>query len=323
MVALNRMADGRWFARKGVPADVREEYQRLYGTKREAHLRLPAGTPKHEAKARLGEWEAEVETRIATLRAQRNGEGQPLTNLNAIALAGRWYNWFVKQHEDDPGPPKRWREAADYFVWDVLRDEAPDSYEADPSSDPHGDWEKAPEVREAVRPHVAELARTASFLASEGRALNATAYALFMDAVSDNLLPALSVLERRAKGDYSRDDTPDTFPRKKLLGAYKRCAITGCDAVEALEAAHIAPYRGDHTDHVQNGLLLRADIHSLFDLGLLSIDPRTMSVVVALHLRKTTYGQLAGSQLLLPTNLRERPSIEALANHLSWAGIIV
>lgn len=111
--------------------------------------------------------------------------------------------------------------------------------------------------------------------------------------------------------------------RKKLLRAYKRCAITGCDAVEALEAAHIAPYRGDHTDHVQNGLLLRADIHSLFDLGLLSIDPRTMSVVVALHLRNTTYGQLAGSPLSLPINLRERPSIEALANHLSWSGIIV
>ncbi|WP_370197995.1 HNH endonuclease [Bradyrhizobium diazoefficiens] len=110
--------------------------------------------------------------------------------------------------------------------------------------------------------------------------------------------------------------------RKKLLGSYKRCAITGCDAVEALEAAHIAPYRGDHTDHVQNGLLLRADIHSLFDLGLLSIDPKTMTVVVAQHLHKTTYGQLAGSALLLPTDPRECPSIEALANHLSWSGIM-
>ncbi|MGX4773904.1 hypothetical protein ACWAUC_29360 [Bradyrhizobium guangdongense] len=212
MIALNRAGDGRWFARKGIPEDVREDYQRLYGTKREAHLKLPADTPRHEAKARLGEWEAEVETRIATLRAQRNGEGQPLTKLNAIALAGRWYSWFVKQHEDDPGPAKRWREAADYFVWDVLRNEAPDSYEEDPSSDPHCDWEKAPEVREAVRPHVAELARTATFLASEGKALNPSAYALFVDAVSDNLLPALTLLEKRANGDYSLDQTPDTFP---------------------------------------------------------------------------------------------------------------
>ena len=149
MVALNRAADGRWFARKGIPEDVREDYQRLYGHKREAHLKLPAGTPKHEAKARLGGWEAEVETRIATLRAQRNCEGQPLTKLNAIALAGRWYNWFVKQHEADPGKPKYWRDFSDHVVWNVIRPEAPDEYEEDPGSDPHADWQYDPEVREA------------------------------------------------------------------------------------------------------------------------------------------------------------------------------
>ena len=212
MVALNRTADGRWFARKGIPQDIREEYARLFGAKREAQLKLPADTPKHEAKARLGEWEAEVETRIATLRARRNGEGQPLTRLNAIALAGRWYKWFVAQHEDDPGPAKRWREMSDYLVWDVIRPEAPESYEEDPRNDPQWDWIKAPEVRDAVRPQVAELARVATFLASEGLALNTFAYALFVDAVSDNLLQVLLLLERRANGDYSRDDTPDTFP---------------------------------------------------------------------------------------------------------------
>jgi hypothetical protein len=77
LVALSGASDGRWFARKGIPKDVREEYARLYGFKREAHLKLPAETPKHEAKTRLGEWGAEVETRIATLRAKKNGEGQP------------------------------------------------------------------------------------------------------------------------------------------------------------------------------------------------------------------------------------------------------
>lgn len=212
MVALNRAADGRWFARKGIPEDVREDYQRLYGTKREAHLKLAAGTPKHEAKARLGEWEAEVETRIATLRAQRNGEGQPLTRLNAIALAGRWYLWFVKQHEADPGKPGYWKGLGDIMVWEVIRPHAPESYEEDPRSDPDWNWAKEPDVREAVRPLIAEEARVATFLASEGKALNPTAYALFVDAVSDNLLPAFSLLEKRANGDYSRDETPDTFP---------------------------------------------------------------------------------------------------------------
>ncbi|WP_271583673.1 hypothetical protein [Bradyrhizobium sp. CCBAU 45389] len=233
MVALSRAPDGRWFARKGIPQDVREEYQRLYGIKREAHLKLPADTPRHEAKTRLGEWEAEVETRIATLRAQRNGAGQPLTRLNAIALAGRWYAWFVALHEDDPGPAKRWRELSDLFVWEVIGSEAPDSYEANPRSDPHWDWAKEPEVREAVRPRVAEFARVASFLANEGLALNAAAYALFVDAVSDNLLPALSVLERRANGDYSPDPTPETFP-VFIHGAAHR--VTGQNCWQLFEA---------------------------------------------------------------------------------------
>lgn len=236
MVGLGRAADGRWFARKGIPVDVREEYQRLYGVKREAHLKLPADTPRHEAKTRLGEWEAEVETRIATLRAQRNGEGQPLTKLNAIALAGRWYTWFVGQYEGDPGPPKRWREMSDHLVWNVIYPEAPESYHEDPNADPHWEWQKEPEVREAVRPQVAELARVATFLASEGKALNANAYALFVDAVSDNLLPAVTLLERRANGDYSRDDTPDSFPAF-TNGPMRTAGISCWDLFEAFVKA--------------------------------------------------------------------------------------
>jgi integrase len=212
MVALIKASDGRWFARKGIPADVREDYARLYRVRREEQLRLPAGTSRHEAIVRLGEWQPEIETRIATLRAKKNGQGQPLTRLNATALAGRWYTWFVGEHENDPGPAKRWKEMGDHLVWNVIRPEAPDSYEENPQADPNWEWQKEPEVREAVRPQVAELARVATFLASEGMALNATAYALFVDAVSDNLLLAISVLQRRSNGDYSRDDTPDSFP---------------------------------------------------------------------------------------------------------------
>jgi hypothetical protein len=64
-----------------------------------------------------------------------------------------------------------------------------------------------------VRPQVAELARVATFLASAGMALNSAAYVLFVDAVNDNLLLAISVLERRANGDYPRDTTPESFPQ--------------------------------------------------------------------------------------------------------------
>ena len=128
MVSLSRAVDGRWFARKGIPEDVRDEHAHLHGYRWEAQPKLPADTPRHEAKMRLAEWEAEIETRIAMFCAKKNGEGQPLTRLNAVALAGRWYNWFVKQHEADPGPAKRWEELEDHFLYNVLYPEAPDSY---------------------------------------------------------------------------------------------------------------------------------------------------------------------------------------------------
>jgi hypothetical protein len=151
MVALNRASDGRWFARKVIPKNVREEYSRLFGVRREAHLKLPGDTPRAEAKARVGEWIAEVETQIETLRAKRNGEGQPLTKLDALALAGRWYSWYVKQHEDDPGPEKRWRDLGEQLIWDVLYPHAPDSFHENPTADPNWEWAKEPEVRASSR----------------------------------------------------------------------------------------------------------------------------------------------------------------------------
>lgn len=101
--------------------------------------------------------------------------------------------------------------------------------------------------------------------------------------------------------------------REALLGAYgKRCAITGCDAEDALEAAHIEPYNGDATDHVRNGLLLRADIHTLFDLQLLRIDPDTLLIELAEPLRGTAYEELRGKRLRPPEQVEQHPSIEAL-----------
>lgn len=69
--------------------------------------------------------------------------------------------------------------------------------------------------------------------------------------------------------------------RMKLMDAYeRRCAITGCEIEDTLQAAHISPYRGDHTNHVTNGLLLRADIHTLFDRGHIRVD-RNFRIVLS------------------------------------------
>ena len=61
--------------------------------------------------------------------------------------------------------------------------------------------------------------------------------------------------------------------RNDLLAIDARCAITGCLTVNALEAAHIRPVKDVGESTVANGLLLRADIHRLFDLGYLAVDP--------------------------------------------------
>ena len=108
--------------------------------------------------------------------------------------------------------------------------------------------------------------------------------------------------------------------RKNLLKAYdERCAITGCDVTDALEAAHIFPYKGDKTNHVTNGLLLRADIHTLFDLGLIAVETENFTVVVNHRLRASSYGELEGVKLRTTTKTRYKPNKEALDRHRSIA----
>jgi putative restriction endonuclease len=61
--------------------------------------------------------------------------------------------------------------------------------------------------------------------------------------------------------------------RSGLLTAYQgRCAITGREVEPVLEAAHITPYLGPQTNNITNGLLLRSDIHTLWDSGLIFLD---------------------------------------------------
>lgn len=109
--------------------------------------------------------------------------------------------------------------------------------------------------------------------------------------------------------------------RDILLEAYSsRCAVTGCDARYVLEASHIIPYQGPETNHPSNGLLLRADVHLLFDLGMLVVDTATMKVLLHPNLSATEYGILEGRQLNLPAEVSMRPSIEALGVHRRNAG---
>nr|WP_262905451.1 HNH endonuclease [Hymenobacter nitidus] len=104
--------------------------------------------------------------------------------------------------------------------------------------------------------------------------------------------------------------------RKSLLEAYSgACAITGCKVEPLLEAAHIIPYLGPSTNYTQNGLLLRADIHTLFDLQLLAIDPISLVVELSPDLAGSEYATLNGKAIFLPALEANRPSVDALRAH--------
>lgn len=104
--------------------------------------------------------------------------------------------------------------------------------------------------------------------------------------------------------------------RRGLMKRYGPvCMMTGCTVVDVLEAAHISPFRGASDNHLDNGLLLRADLHTLFDVGLLSVHPTELTIHVAIGLEDSDYGQLNGMRLRLG-NRDWRPSETAL--HVHW-----
>ena len=146
------------------------------------------------------------------------------------------------------------------------------------------------------------------------RATNGTNSATF-DAENDQDLrekTLAQVARRRGQAAF----------RAALLEAYGgKCCVTGCALTHALEAAHIAPYRGDHSHHVQNGLLLRSDIHTLFDLGLLVITEGYRVKLSTLALEDDSYANLEGKQLILPDDQTRLPSLDALGRHRKWAGV--
>jgi hypothetical protein len=110
--------------------------------------------------------------------------------------------------------------------------------------------------------------------------------------------------------------------RQLLLDAYgRRCAVTGSHTVPALDAAHIHPYGGKATNVVTNGMLLRTDIHKLFDLRLLAVDTTSMTQIVSPVLEGTEYEQYHGTPLILPKHPSLQPSIKALDQHRELASL--
>lgn len=85
--------------------------------------------------------------------------------------------------------------------------------------------------------------------------------------------------------------------RKALLLVYaQQCPITGCKVESVLEAAHIIPHTEETNYTISNGILLRADIHTLYDLNLIGIDGCGM-VVVSKSLQESEYWKFNGKHI--------------------------
>ena len=111
--------------------------------------------------------------------------------------------------------------------------------------------------------------------------------------------------------------------RAQLLRAYgARCAITGTDVEQALEAAHIRSHAEGGTMNPSNGLLLRADLHTLFDLRLIAIDTSDWKVLVNPSLVGTHFGaSLAKASLRIPSDPDDHPSTDLLDEHREKSGL--
>jgi putative restriction endonuclease len=107
--------------------------------------------------------------------------------------------------------------------------------------------------------------------------------------------------------------------RMRLLKAYGRCAITGEHTPIVLDGAHIQPYLGPRSNHVQNGVLLTKEFHALFDAGYVTITP-DLKVRVSERLRLDwknghRYYPFDGQHLATVPDGPLAPCREALAWH--------
>ncbi|HEV8083341.1 MAG TPA: HNH endonuclease [Chitinophagaceae bacterium] len=109
--------------------------------------------------------------------------------------------------------------------------------------------------------------------------------------------------------------------RVLVTDAYtRRCSITGEKTLPVLEAAHIKPYALAGPHAISNGLLLRSDVHKLFDTGYLTVT-NNLKIEVSKRIKEEfengkEYYQFHGKELLyLPKQDREKPRTEFIQWH--------
>jgi HNH endonuclease len=99
----------------------------------------------------------------------------------------------------------------------------------------------------------------------------------------------------------------------------RRCALSSSRVLHVLDSAHIKPYASSGTHSPTNGMLLRQDIHTLFDLGYITVTPE-YKVEISNRMKEEfekgkEYYSMHGKQINLPNIEQFRPSEKMLAWH--------
>jgi hypothetical protein len=107
--------------------------------------------------------------------------------------------------------------------------------------------------------------------------------------------------------------------RFEMIKRYgERCAFSGVQPPQVLEAAHLYSFASRPVHRSDGGLLLRRDYHSLFDAKLIAINPANLKVEIAPRLYDySSYRGLDGVTLQFDSD--KRPSLDLLADHYDQA----
>jgi putative restriction endonuclease len=132
-----------------------------------------------------------------------------------------------------------------------------------------------------------------------------------------------------AEGTAARMFSDPTLARRRLgQGAFRilvtdlydrKCAVTREHTLPVLQAAHIRPVTAGGQHEISNGLLLRSDVHTLFDRGYVTVTP-DYRFLVSQRLNEDwqngkVYYQLDGQRIELPKDSRCYPDRETLEWH--------
>jgi putative restriction endonuclease len=162
--------------------------------------------------------------------------------------------------------------------------------------------------------------KTYDMMSGEGRRIYE---ACIRAAASSEMRGAAQVAEEHARyGEPTlvRPRLGQGIFRIALDAAYEgACAVTNEHSEPVLEAAHIRPFSLGGPHQIDNGLLLRSDVHKLFDLGYVTVTPNHIFAVSprlsdAWHNGRTYYA-FDGKPIRVPRSVPDRPDPALLAWH--------